>query len=180
MAEGQFEDAEDESNVEFKDDLVNNVKDPTVINVDTTAEKVVTYDTFDYEEYSGDEYDDDYADGIDVGQNKGVNPNQQAASTKLTNFQPSEKVLKKFSEKIHVGMYDNKVKEEGRVRDKADRATVEQVMDPRTRMILFKLLNRGFISEISGCISTGKEANVYYATGGVESEQDLAIKIYKT
>ena len=44
----------------------------------------------------------------------------------------------------------------GRVRDKADRATVEQVMDPRTRMILFKLLNRGFIQEINGCISTGK------------------------
>ena len=44
---------------------------------------------------------------------------------------------------------------DGRVRDKSDRATVEQVMDPRTRMILFKLLNRGFIQEINGCISTG-------------------------
>ena len=42
-----------------------------------------------------------------------------------------------------------------RVKDKSDRATIEQVMDPRTRMILFKLLNRGFISEINGCISTG-------------------------
>ena len=44
------------------------------------------------------------------------------------------------------------------MRDKADRATVEQVMDPRTRMILFKLLNRGFIQEINGCISTGRTA----------------------
>ena len=50
-------------------------------------------------------------------------------------------------------------KERIRVKDKADRATIEQVMDPRTRMILFKMLNRGFISEINGCISTGKEAN---------------------
>jgi RIO kinase 1 len=30
-------------------------------------------------------------------------------------------------------------------------------------MILFKMLNRGFITEIDGCISTGKEANVYHA-----------------
>lgn len=38
-------------------------------------------------------------------------------------------------------------------------------MDPRTRMILFKLLNRGTIQQIDGCISTGKEANVYHALG---------------
>ncbi|MEQ2290085.1 Serine/threonine-protein kinase RIO1, partial [Ameca splendens] len=44
-----------------------------------------------------------------------------------------------------------------RVKDKSDRATVEQVLDPRTRMILFKMLSRGIISEINGCISTGKE-----------------------
>lgn len=65
-----------------------------------------------------------------------------------------------------------------RVKDKSDRATIEQVMDPRTRMILFKLLNRGFISEINGCISTGKEANVYHCTAN--GEEDRAIKIYKT
>ena len=51
-----------------------------------------------------------------------------------------------------------------RVKDKADRATMEQVMDPRTRMILFKLLNRGFISEINGCISTGKEVNDFFTS----------------
>ncbi|KAJ1660780.1 Serine/threonine-protein kinase rio1, partial [Dispira simplex] len=33
--------------------------------------------------------------------------------------------------------------------DKADRATTEQVLDPRTRIILFKLLNRNFIAEIN-------------------------------
>lgn len=38
-------------------------------------------------------------------------------------------------------------------------------MDPRTRMILFKLLNQGFFRQIDGCLSTGKEANVYYAVG---------------
>tara|TARA_B110000305_G_C19342332_1_gene589820 strand:- start:519 stop:1100 length:582 start_codon:yes stop_codon:yes gene_type:complete len=39
-------------------------------------------------------------------------------------------------------------------------------MDPRTRLILFKMLARGFLSKIDGCLSTGKEANVYYALGG--------------
>ncbi|VAH74702.1 unnamed protein product [Triticum turgidum subsp. durum] len=40
---------------------------------------------------------------------------------------------------------------------KADRATVEQAIDPRTRMVLFKMLIRGVFNNINGCISTGKE-----------------------
>ncbi|KAJ3038894.1 Serine/threonine-protein kinase RIO1 [Rhizophlyctis rosea] len=64
------------------------------------------------------------------------------------------------------------------VKDKADRATVEQVLDPRTRIILFKMLNANVIYEINGCISTGKEANVYHAT--TEDGSHRAIKIYKT
>lgn len=42
-------------------------------------------------------------------------------------------------------------------RDKSDRATSEQVMDPRTRMLLFKLINSNVLAKINGCISTGKE-----------------------
>lgn len=59
-----------------------------------------------------------------------------------------------------------------------DRATVEQALDPRTRLVLFKMLNSGLLSAIHGCISTGKEANVYHALrpdGG-----GLAVKVYKT
>ena len=41
-----------------------------------------------------------------------------------------------------------------------------------------QLLSTGFIAEINGCISTGKEANVYYAKSG--DGQDLAIKVFKT
>ncbi|CAN0915680.1 Serine/threonine-protein kinase RIO1 [Linum grandiflorum] len=62
--------------------------------------------------------------------------------------------------------------------EKADRATVEQALDPRTRMVLFKMLNRGVFNDINGCISTGKEANVYHATKS--NGQELAIKVYKT
>ena len=42
-------------------------------------------------------------------------------------------------------------------KDKADRATNEQVLDPRTRIILFKMIRRELIKEINGCVSTGKE-----------------------
>ncbi|OVA17499.1 RIO kinase [Macleaya cordata] len=62
--------------------------------------------------------------------------------------------------------------------EKADRATVEQAIDPRTRMVLFKMLNRGVFNDINGCISTGKEANVYHATKA--DGQEFAIKVYKT
>ncbi|KAK7295046.1 hypothetical protein RJT34_17949 [Clitoria ternatea] len=62
--------------------------------------------------------------------------------------------------------------------EKADRATVEQAIDPRTRMVLFKMLNRGVFHDMNGCISTGKEANVYHGTKS--DGQELAIKVYKT
>jgi RIO kinase 1 len=71
-----------------------------------------------------------------------------------------------------------------RDKDKSDRATSEQVLDPRTRMILLQLINRNFVSEIHGVISTGKEANVYHAISESDGEdaQQLhrAIKVYKT
>lgn len=35
-----------------------------------------------------------------------------------------------------------------------------KVLDPRTRLILFKLLNKGFLATIDGCLSTGKEVSV--------------------
>ena len=69
----------------------------------------------------------------------------------------------------------NKAKNTGLTRD--ERATTEQVLDPRTRLLLFKLLNAGTLSSINGCVSTGKEANVYHAEG---KDGEYAIKVYKT
>ncbi|KAH7885222.1 RIO1-domain-containing protein [Phlebopus sp. FC_14] len=63
-------------------------------------------------------------------------------------------------------------------KDKSDRATSEQVLDPRTRIILFKMIGRGLIQEVNGCVSTGKEANVYHAL--TSGSAHLALKIYKT
>ncbi|KAI0632149.1 RIO1 family-domain-containing protein [Trametes polyzona] len=64
------------------------------------------------------------------------------------------------------------------MKDKSDRATSEQVLDPRTRIILFKMIGRGLIYEVNGCVSTGKEANVYHAL--TPERKHLALKIYKT
>jgi hypothetical protein len=82
---------------------------------------------------------------------------------------------------IHASLREHGRREDrDRVRhtDKSERATVEQVLDPRTRLILFKMVARGALSAIKGCISTGKEANVYYAVG--PEGEDLAVKVYKT
>ncbi|CAD0098616.1 unnamed protein product [Aureobasidium mustum] len=79
--------------------------------------------------------------------------------------------------------------ERGGGKDKSDRATSEQVLDPRTRMILLQLLNKNVVSEINGVLSTGKEANVYHAATIPEDHDDSegpaaplhrAIKVYKT
>lgn len=130
-----------------------------------------------------------------VKSSNAMGSNAQGSSNKVSNYQPTDKLLRRYSNKINVEKYEgpalpghaanllsekNKRTEKDRLRtkDKHDRATVEQVLDPRTRMILFKLLNQGVIAEINGCISTGKEANVYHATS--KTGIDFAIKVYKT
>jgi RIO kinase 1 len=75
-----------------------------------------------------------------------------------------------------------------RTADKSDRATSEQVLDPRTRMILLQMINRNIVSEVNGCLSTGKEANVYHAlstptdaeANAAVAPVNRAIKVYKT
>lgn len=44
--------------------------------------------------------------------------------------------------------------------------------------VLVKMLNSGLFCELNGCVSTGKEANVYQAC--TADGDDLAVKIYKT
>lgn len=51
-------------------------------------------------------------------------------------------------------------------KDKSDRATNEQVLDPRTRIILFKMIGRGLVKEINGCVSTGKEVSLATSARG--------------
>lgn len=79
-----------------------------------------------------------------------------------------------------------------REKDKSDRQTVEQCIDARISIIINKLKNSKQITQFDGCVSTGKEANVYYAkgTGIIDPNasststplaiKELAVKIYKT
>lgn len=151
-------------------------------------------DDYDYDEFVGEDCKDLTKQYHSQSRTGACNANAQ--SQKIEKFQPSEKLFKKYDGKICLekleglvgfgGNVTNKISESQRraenerqrVRDKSERATVEQVLDPRTRMILFKFLNKGTISEINGCISTGKEANVYHATNAEGKE--FAVKIYKT
>ncbi|MCL1977498.1 MAG: serine protein kinase RIO [Candidatus Bathyarchaeota archaeon] len=59
-----------------------------------------------------------------------------------------------------------------------ERATVEEVFDQATRLIVFDLLNEGMLYEVNGVISSGKEARVYW--GKNKEGKDLAVKIYLT
>ena len=59
-----------------------------------------------------------------------------------------------------------------------ERATVEEVFDQTTRMVVFDLLNSGVLYELNGVVSSGKEARVYW--GKNKEGKDLAVKIYLT
>ncbi|KAH7329477.1 RIO1 family-domain-containing protein [Stachybotrys elegans] len=88
--------------------------------------------------------------------------------------------LSKHAAKIRL---DTVKQDADKEKDKADRATSEQVLDQRTRMILLQMINRGLVSEVHGAISTGKEANVYGAVAYDEATGEptqRAIKVYKT
>ncbi|MDW7989520.1 MAG: serine protein kinase RIO [Archaeoglobaceae archaeon] len=60
-----------------------------------------------------------------------------------------------------------------------DRKIYAEVLDIRTLKILYKLSTK-FIKAIGGVISTGKEANVFYADGIFEGKEvPMAVKIYR-
>lgn len=111
----------------------------------------------------------------------------------------NNQILDKYSHKIKTD--ELSISKAKTNKDKANRATVENVLDPRTMRFLKALVNRGVITGLNGCLSTGKEANVYHAFAGpgkiteeeqekeksktlddlsAEGRKEYAIKIYKT
>uniref|UniRef100_A0A7S4UZM8 Serine/threonine-protein kinase RIO1 n=1 Tax=Paramoeba aestuarina TaxID=180227 RepID=A0A7S4UZM8_9EUKA len=78
--------------------------------------------------------------------------------------------------------FDRRRLKKSHQRDKSDRATVENVMDPRTRLLIYTLVRNGFLQSVHGCVSTGKEANVYHAIRPLEDGdvESVAIKVYRT
>ena len=59
-----------------------------------------------------------------------------------------------------------------------ERATVEEVFDQATRMVVYQLLNSGILYEVHGVVNAGKEARVYW--GKNKEGRELAVKIYLT
>ncbi|THD22621.1 Serine/threonine-protein kinase [Fasciola hepatica] len=86
---------------------------------------------------------------------------------------PVKLYLQKFQNKVDFSM-----KSGWQMKDKSDRATTDHALDRRSRAILFKMMNQEIFSEINGCISTGKEANIYHVID--KDNTDLAIKVYMT
>ena len=59
-----------------------------------------------------------------------------------------------------------------------ERATIEEVFDQATRMVIYQFLNSGVLYEVHGVVNAGKEARVYL--GKNKEGKDLAVKIYLT
>lgn len=59
-----------------------------------------------------------------------------------------------------------------------ERATLEEVFDKATLMVIYQLLNSGILYEVHGVVNAGKEARVYL--GKNKEGKDLAVKIYLT
>ncbi|XP_033010929.1 serine/threonine-protein kinase RIO3 [Lacerta agilis] len=73
-----------------------------------------------------------------------------------------------------------------RLHEKKEHSTAEKAVDPKTRLLLYKMVNSGMLETITGCISTGKESVVFHAYGGSLGEDaspipsECAIKVFKT
>ncbi|XP_038161659.1 serine/threonine-protein kinase RIO3 [Cyprinodon tularosa] len=71
-----------------------------------------------------------------------------------------------------------------RLHEKKEHSTAEQAVDPRTRLLMYKMVNAGVLENINGCISTGKESVVFHGDGGSLEEQpvpeEVVLKVFKT
>ncbi|KAK2859807.1 hypothetical protein Q5P01_004427 [Channa striata] len=71
-----------------------------------------------------------------------------------------------------------------KLHEKKEHSTAEQAVDPRTRLLMYKMVNSGVLENINGCISTGKESVVFHADGGSLEEQpipdEVVLKVFKT
>ncbi|KAM0735907.1 Serine/threonine-protein kinase RIO1 [Formica fusca] len=190
--EGQFSDAEEENEVPCTQNKVKETSFDMYSHVYLEKKVANLHITDEY--YCNNDYDL-YEDKNAVIKTSSQRFNTQEPPTKVTNYQPKHKLLTRYANKINLEKYagpslpdhvanvlienDKRVaKDRIRMKDKSDHATTENVLDSRIKKKLHKLFERGVLAEINGCISTGKEANVYYAKS--KNQDEIAIKIYRT
>ncbi|PAA92475.1 hypothetical protein BOX15_Mlig033682g1, partial [Macrostomum lignano] len=126
-----------------------------------------------------DDYDDDFddIDDAELARISGLADSlDRLCVSASSGQQPQAKLLDQHQRLVDLS--DRFVKPDRRTRDKADRATTDNCLDQRSLRVMFKLLQQGVLTNIEGCISAGKEANVYYAISPEYGH--LAIKVYMT
>lgn len=76
------------------------------------------------------------------------------------------------------------MRRKNRVHDKVEKATSEMALDPKTRLLIFKMINNAVLEVVNGIVSSGKEAVVFHAQGGELEDEPLpancAVKVFKT
>jgi RIO kinase 3 len=116
--------------------------------------------------------------------------NSRHNATKFMSFPPefdtgdSKGFDMRLPNKVYNQLKIHSLKKFGRIQDKQDKSTNVIALDPKTRLILFKLVNADILGSVGGVVSTGKEATVFYATGGETKEvlvpKECVIKAFKT
>lgn len=71
-----------------------------------------------------------------------------------------------------------------RLHEKKEKSTAEKAVDAKSRILLFKLINRGILDTLNGVIATGKESVVIHGLGqncekGIPP-CEVAVKVFKT
>ncbi|TPX33449.1 hypothetical protein SmJEL517_g03652 [Synchytrium microbalum] len=213
VIDGQFDDADEDNIITATPEIAfKRVDDETTADDDVNSQTSdALEDDFDQDEDLDDDDDVDYEDEWYEATGDFTKDYNKARTGQALHFQKTamrdtqgKELAAKFASHVRVDLpyevtlsstakssvikSDSKADGDAKRRvDKSDRATVEQALDPRTRIILFKFLNKNILSEINGCISTGKEANVYHGITNSEPEDGSpptqlhrAIKVYKT
>ncbi|XP_071953400.1 serine/threonine-protein kinase RIO3-like [Antedon mediterranea] len=135
-----------------------------------------------------------------IGQGKNITTKHDAATCGRRN---ASRVVEQFPPGFHSGdslgmdmQLSNRVynslkkhskseeKKAQKIADKKEHSTVEQAVDPKTRLLLYKLVNNEILDSVNGIISTGKESVVIHANGGQAETQlvpkECALKVFKT
>ena len=135
------------------------------------------------EEYS------DYSDYDESDEETAVHDGKQKVSPQMLeqyksklNFDPAKETS--YVNKTRETIEQNDLKRKSLKPGKDMRKTEEQVLDNRTKVVLFKLLDQQILGDIEGCINTGKEGNIYIGRRGEKAPEDwpkvFAVKIFKT
>jgi RIO kinase 1 len=83
-----------------------------------------------------------------------------------------------FPEEVRVRILESEKKSRYLRKRSEDYEVIEDVFDRRTKMALYRLINKGVLHILLGVVKTGKESRVYW--GKRADNTDVAVKIYLT